>query len=114
MRRVILESPYGSDDPAVVAENVKYAQRCAMDCLRRKEAPIASHLVFPLFLDDKNQEQRAAGIAAGLAWVCVAHAMVVYMDRGMSAGMRDAISYAESIDIKVEMRVLPKDKESKT
>lgn len=114
MRRVILESPYGSDDPAVVAENVKYAQLCAMDCLRRDESPIASHLVFPLFLDDKKSEDRALGISAGLAWVCVAHAMVVYTDRGISAGMRDAIAYAESITIKVEMRVLPKEKASKT
>lgn len=106
MRRVILESPYGSDDPEVVAANVAYAHRCAMDCLRRRESPIASHLVFPLFLDDKNPEERALGIAAGLAWVRVADAMVVYMDRGMSTGMKDAIAYAEGADIKVVMRHL--------
>lgn len=108
MRRVILESPYGNDDAAVIAENVKFALRCAMDCLQRDESPIASHLVFPLFLDDKKPEERALGIAAGLAWVRVADAMVVYMDRGMSEGMKRAIKCAEGVGVRVEMRTLSK------
>lgn len=76
MRRVILESPYGGD----VEANVAYARRCLGDCLRRGESPIASHLLFTQkgVLDDLVPEERALGIAAGLAWRFQADASVFY------------------------------------
>lgn len=63
---VIVESPYAGD----VDANVTYARRALRDCLERGEAPIASHLLYtqPGVLDDTVPEQRALGIAAGLAW----------------------------------------------
>lgn len=102
MRLVILESPYSGD----VDANVAYARRCLHDCLARGEAPIASHLLFtqPGALDDNVPEERAAGIAAGLAWVLVADATVVYTDRGTSSGMRHGIAAAERAGKPVEYR----------
>ncbi len=106
MRRVIMESPYASDDPLVVQHNVEYARLCALDCLERGEAPIASHLLFPQFLDDKIPEHRALGIGAGLAWVPTADAMVCYVDRGISNGMDAAMRFARRAGLPVEMRTL--------
>jgi hypothetical protein len=112
MRRVILESPYASKNPDPVlarAEretNVAYARVCVADCLRRGEAPIASHLLFPGILDDAKPEERKLGIAAGLAWVWVAQAMVVYTDLGISPGMQVAIAFAEEAGIPIERRTL--------
>lgn len=102
MRRVILESPYSGD----VEANVAYARRCIHDCLRRGEAPIASHLLFtqPGVLDDKIPEERAAGIAAGLAWHGVADATVVYTDRGVTPGMQHGIAAAQKAGTPVEYR----------
>lgn len=79
------------------------------DCLRRGEAPIASHLLFPQVLDDANPEQRALGIAAGTAWMVkgVCDAVVVYIDRGISNGMREAINLANTLGLTVEIRTLP-------
>jgi hypothetical protein len=105
-RRVILESPYGNADPVVVYGNVEYAKQCALDCLERGEAPIASHLLFTQFLDDKIPEHRAMGIEAGLAWVPVADAMVAYVDRGISNGMDAAMRHARRSGLPVELRTL--------
>lgn len=104
MRRVILESPYAGD----VAANVDYARACVADSVRRGEAPIASHLLFtqPGVLNDDNPQERTLGIAAGLAWLSVADAMVVYHDRGLSRGMMNAMDLANKANIPVEIRFI--------
>lgn len=104
MRLVILESPYASADPATVMLHLAYARRALLDSLRRGEAPIASHLLYTQVLDDSIPEQRALGIAAGVAWRLVAHAFVVYEDFGRSPGMLKAIELAERSGIPVEYR----------
>lgn len=84
-RLVILESPYAGN----VDRNVAYARAAMADCLRRGEAPIASHLLYtqPGVLDDDIPGERALGIEAGLAWGRVADAAVFYVDLGWSTGM---------------------------
>lgn len=104
-RRVILESPYAGD----VEHNVAYARAAMLDCLRRGEAPFASHLLYtqPGVLRDNVAEERAAGIAAGLAWGLVADATVVYTDLGTSEGIAWGIDCAEREGRPVEYRSLP-------
>ena len=102
MRLVILESPYAGD----IARNVEYARACVADCLRRGEAPIASHLLYtqPGILDDSIPGDRELGMAAGWAWMRVAEAVVVYTDLGTSDGMRRGIAMAGLAGIPVEYR----------
>lgn len=104
MRLVILESPYAGD----VDANVDYARACVRDSLMRGEAPIASHLLYtqPGILDDTVPAERQHGIDAGLAWRAVAHASVVYTDRGISKGMEYGIAAAKAAGIPVEYRTL--------
>lgn len=104
MRLVILESPYAGDTEA----NVAYARACVRDSLMRGEAPIASHLLYtqPGILNDADPRDRELGIAAGLAWKLVAHASVVYMDRGLSVGMQSGIDSAIAAGLKVDYRLL--------
>ena len=45
MKLVVVESPLAGD----VERNVAYAKQAGMDCLRRGEAPYASHLFFFFF-----------------------------------------------------------------
>jgi hypothetical protein len=106
MRRVILESPYRGIDPEETAVNVRYAKACMLDSLRRGESPLASHLLWPGILDDADPAERAAGIAAGLAWGPVADATVVYVDRGISPGMMQGIVRAHNEGRPMERRKL--------
>jgi hypothetical protein len=109
MRKVILESAFAASPTGSVEEHVRYAKDCLQDCLLRGEAPLASHLLYPGVLDDDVPGERALGIAAGLAWLPVADAMVVYVDYGVSPGMRAAMGEAELADVPVEVRSLRKD-----
>jgi hypothetical protein len=104
LRLVIVESPYAGD----VAANVEFARQCIADCLRRGEAPFASHLLYtqPGVLDDNVPEERRLGIEAGLAWGQRAAATVVYTDRGVSSGMRQGIDRAHAEGRPVEYRTL--------
>ena len=104
MKRVIVESPYAGSTEQEVSENVDYARRCLLACLRRGEAPLASHLLYTQVLDDNVAEERKMGIAAGLAWLHVADAAVVYLDRGCSRGMRYGIQAHLRAGIPVELR----------
>jgi hypothetical protein len=104
-RLVIVESPYAGD----IEQNVAYARECMADCLRRGEAPIASHLLYtqPGVLDDEVPEERRLGMEAGWAWFRAADAVVVYMDLGISKGMAEAVKLAGRMQITTELRRLP-------
>jgi hypothetical protein len=106
MRRVIVESPYAGDTTSEVAANKAYALACLRDCLRRGEAPFASHVIYTLVLHDSFSADRQLGIAAGLTWGEVADATVVYVDRGISPGMKLGIAHAERCGRQVEERRL--------
>ena len=108
MRRVIVESPYAGD----IEANETYARAALRDCLRRGEAPIASHLLYtqPGVLDDTDPDERRQGIEAGLAWGEVADAAAVYVDRGISEGMKLGIERHRGVGLPIEYRRLPHQK----
>jgi hypothetical protein len=107
MRLVIVESPYAGD----IDRNVAYARAALADCLRRGEAPIASHLLYtqPGVLRDEVPEERRLGIDAGLAWRRVADCAVFYVDLDWSRGMREsfALYRREGFPFE-ERRILPR------
>lgn len=107
MRRVQILSPFRGATPAERDRNVAYAKAALLDCLERDEAPFAPHLLYPAVLDESEPEQRMQGISAGLEWLAVAEAVVVYGDLGMSEGMRAELRAAETAGIPVEHRRLP-------
>lgn len=95
MRRVVVESPFAGD----VERNTRYLRACLADCLRRGEAPFASHAIYtqPGVLDDTDPVQRDIGIAAGFAWREMAEATVIYTDLGVSRGMIEGLKHAERV-----------------
>lgn len=60
------------------------------DSLLRGEAPYASHVIFDQrgLLDDAVASERDAGMFAGFAWGSQADVRAVYVDHGVSTGMR--------------------------
>jgi hypothetical protein len=85
MKLAIIESPYAGE----VEANLRYARLCMAHSLSLNEAPLASHLLYtqPGILDDSDAQERAQGIAAGLAWAHFADVHAFYLDRGWSRGM---------------------------
>lgn len=102
MRRVVIESPYNGNR----ALHEAYAREAMLDCLRRGEAPFASHLLYPQVLDDDTPEDRRLGMAVGFEWGRAADAVVVYMDLGFSAGMASGIERATRAGKIIEYRYL--------
>ena len=104
MKLVVIESPYAGD----IERNVAYARAAMLDALRRGEAPLASHLIYtqPGILRDEIAEDRALGIAAGLAWGRLAALAAFYTDLGWSEGMRRAREHWERVGLLVEERSL--------
>ena len=102
MSIVIVESPYAGD----IERNVKYAQDCCKDCVKRGENPFASHLLYTQFLDDSDPHERELGIALGFEFRKFASRTVVYTDLGISPGMELGIQSSESLGIEIEYRTL--------
>lgn len=86
-----------------------YARAAMNDCFKRGEAPIASHLLYtqPGVLDDDIPEERKKGIEAGLLWGRHASKTVVYIDLGISDGMKEGIERAKAQGRPIEQRQLP-------
>lgn len=108
MKLVILESPFAAPDEVGIQRNIKFARACVKDSLDRGEAPMASHLLFTQrgILDDTIPEERRLGIEAGLSWGRVAEATIVYVNYGVSPGMKQGIDRARAEGRPVELRVL--------
>lgn len=102
MIKVVIESPLAGD----VERNTRYARACMADCLKRGEAPFASHLLYAQdgILDDTIPEERKLGIEAGFAWGAAADKVVVYEDLGISDGMKLGIERAKANGVPVEYR----------
>lgn len=107
-KRVIIESPYAGDSPAMTERNRRYLRRCMRDCLLRGEAPFASHGLYTQagVLDDTNHSERQLGIIMGFAWRDCAHSTVVYEDYGISSGMQLGIDHATESGCPVERRTI--------
>lgn len=102
MKLVVIESPYAGD----VEANVAYAKECMKDSLRKGEAPIASHLLYPQILDDMIPEERYLGMEAGFYWGAHATVIAVYTDLGISPGMGKAIECYRQLKVPIEYRTL--------
>lgn len=102
MIRVVVESPFAGD----IQKNIEYARKCMADCLKRGEAPFASHLLYTQdgILDDDIPHERELGIEAGFLWGELAEKVVVYQDLGISGGMQLGIDKATARDIPIEYR----------
>ena len=108
MKLVLVESPFAAPTPEGIEKNVRYARACLADCLRRGEAPFASHLLYTQggVLRDEIPGERAHALHAGWAWGKVAAATVVYLDLGWSNGMRAGAADADACGRPIEFRTL--------
>ena len=107
-RLVIIESPFFSKFVEEIVRNVEYARKCMKDCLSMGEYPFASHLLYTQYgiTDEEIPEERELGMEAGFAWGKFAEATVVYIDLGITEGMKKGIERAKQEGRVVEYRKL--------
>lgn len=107
MKRVLIESPYAGD----VERNLRYLRAAMRDCLKRGEAPYASHAIYtqPGVLNDNDPEERELGMRAGWAYLEAVDLVVAYCDLGTSSGMLRGCVRAVDAGLRVEYRSLPGD-----
>lgn len=105
---VVIESPYAGKTKNEIKRNITFARACLRDCFMRGEYPFASHLLYtqPGVLDDNNRNERKLGIEAGLEWVKIADATIVYTNLGITEGMKRGIERAKQDERPVEYRKL--------
>lgn len=109
--RVIIESPYKPKDNVLnpvtaLQENLEYARRCMFHSIDMGESPFLSHLLYTQVLDDNRPEERATGMFLARSWYDVADMCAVYVDKGVSEGMKKGIEYARYVGLPVEERSL--------
>ena len=108
MKRVLIESPFKAPTADLSILYSQYLARAIHDCFKRNEAPFASHGFYTLFLNDTIDEERRKGICAGFAWGEAAELVAVYVDYGISNGMKAGISKWKQIGIPFETRLIGK------
>lgn len=101
-----LESPFRGVNYEHTEFNKKYAEACVRECLYREESAMASHLLYTGATDDTIPEERAMGIEAGLKFLEVAEYSVVYIDLGISYGMKQGIKRAKLLGKNIVYRKL--------
>ena len=108
MIRVVIESPYAANTDEGIEKNMAYLRACMNDCFKRDEAPFASHGLYTQkgVLNDRIPEERKLGIKAGFVWADLAEKRVVYLDLGMTDGMKKGVEHAKEIGQQVELRWL--------
>lgn len=96
MKLVCIESPWAGLGGG--REAALYLRRCIRDSLKRGELPLASHAVFCIAggIDDNIPELRARGLSAAMRYILAADLVAVYVDHGISQGMKRALDFANA------------------
>ena len=97
MRRVFICSPYRGD----IERNVQTARDLCYAATRTGAAPFAPHSLYPQFLDDAMQDDRAAGINAGLAFMRVCDELWCPKGVEPTEGMKHEIAYAKMLTLPI-------------
>lgn len=101
MRKVYICSPYRAEDGAQLDRNIDYAQALTKQAIEAGLAPITPHLYMTQCLNEDKPEERAAGMAAGLALLKSCDFVIVGVKYGISEGMSAEIAAADAAGIEV-------------
>ncbi len=100
MQRIVIESPLKPSENWSFLAHRRYALWCCRHMYECGYAPIASHLIFPAYLDDRVDAERLAGIDMPWVWLPdVPH--YFFVDLGISTGMTLARQRCVELGIEV-------------
>ena len=105
MKIVEIESPYSGPTTGIIKRNIAYARCAAHMLVIDGFVPLASHLLYTQFLDDKDEEERELGITRGKQLI-KPHIVAVFTDYGVSKGMAYGIKQAKERGITIGYTML--------
>lgn len=117
MLLVSIESPFKPSDADVakyegrysraelLRQNLVYARFALLNSLKRGEAPFASHLLYTQVWAE-NKELREAGIKAGVEYHHRTDMVALYVDLGVSGGMKLAEDNALLLNVQIGRRTI--------
>lgn len=93
---VVIESPCRAASKTRKELYKNYARICMADSFSRGELPYASQLLYDQegVLNDDDPVERQMGIEAGFAWTRHADFTAVYVDLGITSGMKHGMDEA--------------------
>lgn len=101
MRKVYICSPYRAEDSAELDRNIDYAQQLTRQALNAGYAPITPHLYIAQCMNEREPEERARGMAAGLELLKMCDLVMAGTKYGISEGMSMEIYTAGEMGITV-------------
>lgn len=102
-RRVYICSRFRSDSTEGIVHNVQVAKKYCRMVMDRGDLPIATHLYFTQFLDDRDFMQRNLGMSAGLLLLRHADVVLAIIEDGeISVGMDKEMREAANLGIPIE------------
>ena len=90
--KVYVASRYAGD----IAENVQAAKKYCRYVVSQRRIPVASHLIYPRFLDDGDKAERELGTMFGLALLAICDEVWVF-GKKHSPGMQNEIIEARRL-----------------
>lgn len=81
--------------------NMKLAECLCRIVALRGFIPLAPHIIFTRFLDDRNANERELGLVCGLELLKLCDEMWVFSLDGISEGMQKEIDFAKKIGTKI-------------
>ena len=88
-------SPYSGN----IQANIEFARKCCRRVMERGYVPIAPHLLFPQFMSEETEREKAIDLGLQLLAKC---AVLWICGRYVSDGMRQEIEEAERLGIEVK------------
>lgn len=99
-QRIFICSRFSADTDEEIADNVQIATRLCRLAYKMGFAPFAPHLLYPQFLEEGKENERADGISMGLEFMAVCAGVWWYSpDEPPSRGMQQELDMAKTLGV---------------
>jgi hypothetical protein len=95
VKTVMVVSPFRASANRTREQHLAHAKKLCELAARAGVAPFASHVFYPLFLDEDSEKDREIGLVCEHEWLGQCDELWIWDDWGISSGMKRAIGKAQ-------------------
>jgi peroxiredoxin len=105
VKTVMVISPFRASATRSRFQHLEHAKKLCALAARSGAAPFASHVFYPQFLNEDDDEDRQLGLDCEKVWIAGCNELWVWDAWGISDGMKSAILFAKSRGVPVRFRL---------